>query len=99
MLNQLLSSAALGAIWVYQRSLSPVLYFFGARCRHYPSCSAYSADAFRKHGAWRGFWLTLSRLARCHPLGSSGVDPVPEGPARPWWRLDRQGDWSWRERD
>jgi putative membrane protein insertion efficiency factor len=58
----------------YKLLLSPM--FTGA-CRYYPSCSTYMADAIRVHGAWRGFWLGVKRLSRCHPLGSDGFDPVP----------------------
>ncbi|MBX3354821.1 MAG: membrane protein insertion efficiency factor YidD [Phycisphaeraceae bacterium] len=59
---------------LYQRLLSPVL---GGRCRFHPSCSCYAKEALRTHGAIRGSALTLRRLARCHPWGGSGVDPVP----------------------
>jgi len=97
-LEKLLKRAALGALWLYKRTLSPVLYFFGARCRHYPSCSDYAAEAFGRHPPWRAFWLTVSRLARCHPLGSHGIDPVPKGPGGPWWQIWRLGDWAWSER-
>ena len=48
-------------------------------CRYMPSCSAYAMEALQKHGAWRGTWLTARRLARCHPWGSRGWDPVPDG--------------------
>ncbi|WP_445376653.1 membrane protein insertion efficiency factor YidD [Niveispirillum fermenti] len=51
------------------------------RCRFYPSCSHYALEALSMHGAIRGGWLTLRRLARCHPWGGSGYDPVP--PAHP----------------
>jgi len=47
-------------------------------CRFDPSCSAYAADALRTHGAVRGTWLTVRRLARCHPWGGQGYDPVPD---------------------
>ena len=46
-------------------------------CRFVPSCSDYAAEALQEHGAWRGGWLAVRRVGRCHPLGSSGYDPVP----------------------
>lgn len=91
-------AAALGTIWLYKRTLSPVLYLLGARCRHQPTCSDYAAGAFRRHGAHRAFWLSLSRISRCHPWGSSGFDPVPDEPRRVGWRVWRLGDWAWTER-
>jgi uncharacterized protein len=65
----------LTAVRVYQIVLSPL---FSGSCRFEPSCSRYMAEAIRRHGALRGFWLGLRRLGRCHPLGSSGFDPVPD---------------------
>lgn len=58
----------------YQLTLSP---FLGGSCRFLPTCSAYAREAVERHGAWRGSWLALRRLSRCHPLGASGFDPVP----------------------
>jgi putative membrane protein insertion efficiency factor len=58
----------------YKLLLSPL---FTGSCRFYPSCSDYMAEAVRLHGPWRGLWLGCRRLARCHPLGGHGVDPVP----------------------
>ncbi|MFO1105290.1 MAG: membrane protein insertion efficiency factor YidD [Amaricoccus sp.] len=65
-------------IRAYRLLLSPWL---GAHCRFQPTCSAYALEALDRHGAWRGTWLTLRRLRRCHPWGGSGFDPVP--PASP----------------
>lgn len=92
------AKAALGALWLYKRTLSPVFYGLGARCRHLPTCSDYAAEAFRRHGAHKGLWLTLSRLSRCHPFGSHGFDPPPETLPNAGWRLWRYGDWAWTER-
>jgi uncharacterized protein len=58
----------------YQIVLSPLL---PASCRYYPSCSAYAIEALERHGAIRGGWLTLRRLARCNPFRPGGYDPVP----------------------
>jgi putative membrane protein insertion efficiency factor len=59
----------------YQLAVSPLL---GPRCRFAPSCSEYAREAIERHGAARGSLLALRRLLRCHPLGGSGFDPVPE---------------------
>jgi putative membrane protein insertion efficiency factor len=67
--------ALLALIRAYQLLLSPLL---GQRCRFYPSCSHYAAEAIRRHGAVKGGWLSLRRVARCHPLHPGGHDPVPD---------------------
>jgi len=81
----------LGVIRAYQLTLSSLI---GRTCRHLPTCSEYAAEAIRRHGAWAGCWLGLFRVARCHPWGSEGFDPVPERiPAHGWrvWRYRRRG--------
>jgi putative membrane protein insertion efficiency factor len=62
-------------IRAYQRWISPL---FGPRCRFHPTCSAYAAEAIATHGAARGSWLAVRRIARCHPWNPGGVDPVPQ---------------------
>jgi uncharacterized protein len=63
-----------GLIALYRYALSPML---GPSCRFHPSCSCYAQEAVAKHGALRGLWLSLARLARCHPWHPGGYDPVP----------------------
>ena len=59
----------------YQLTLSPML---GPHCRFYPSCSCYAHQAIEHHGIFRGVWLSLRRLLRCHPFAAGGYDPVPD---------------------
>ena len=59
----------------YQLAISPYL---GQNCRHSPTCSSYMIEAIREWGALRGTWMGLKRLARCHPWGTFGYDPVPK---------------------
>lgn len=61
-------------IRAYRLVASP---WVGNGCRFLPSCSAYALEALETHGAWRGGWLALRRVARCHPWGGHGHDPVP----------------------
>ena len=67
----------LAVLWIiraYQASLSPLL---PTSCRYLPSCSHYSHDVVDRYGVIKGAWLGVKRLARCHPLGGKGYDPVP----------------------
>ncbi len=61
-------------IRAYQLAISPLL---GPKCRFFPSCSQYAAEAIDAHGALRGSWLAVKRIARCHPWHEGGFDPVP----------------------
>jgi hypothetical protein len=63
-----------GLIRFYQWCISPVL---PARCIHVPSCSQYTLEAVQRHGAWRGLYMGVRRLLRCHPFSHGGYDPVP----------------------
>lgn len=63
----------------YKLLLSPL---FAGSCRYLPSCSEYAREAVVRHGAVKGAWLAARRLSRCHPLGSSGFDPVPDRSSR-----------------
>ncbi|AVW92170.1 membrane protein insertion efficiency factor YidD [Celeribacter baekdonensis] len=59
----------------YRLIFSP---WIGYNCRYQPTCSAYAMEALEKHGALKGSYLTMRRIGRCHPLGGTGYDPVPD---------------------
>ena len=66
------------ALRLYRWFVSPALtLLFGAACRFEPTCSVYAMEAVRRHGAGRGGWLAVKRLARCQPWGGGGCDPIP----------------------
>jgi uncharacterized protein len=74
-----LISRGIGKIFIalirfYQYAISPYL---APACRFTPTCSHYGVESVKKHGAFKGGWLTLKRIGRCHPWGGSGYDPVP----------------------
>ena len=73
-LRQLLLGLLMGAVRCYRCVISPLL---GPRCRYLPSCSAYCLESLARYGPQKGLWLSVKRLARCHPWGASGYDPVP----------------------
>ena len=89
-------AAARGGIRAYQLTLSG---FVGRQCRHLPTCSAYTDEAIARFGLWRGGWLGLSRICRCHPWGTSGFDPVPAvlDRAARWYTPWRYGTWTARQ--
>ena len=76
-------AVAIGLIRAYQWVVSPLL---PRSCRFAPSCSEYAAEAIGRHGVLAGVWLAMRRLARCHPWGGDGYDPVPDHPWRGAWR-------------
>ena len=73
-LKSILALPFISLIKIYQWVISPWL---GPKCRFTPTCSHYAVEAFRKYGAFKGFWLSLKRIGRCHPWGGHGYDPVP----------------------
>lgn len=74
-LGKLLAWPLLALVWLYRLLISPWL---GANCRYEPTCSRYAIEALREHGAFRGTWMAVKRIGRCHPWGGSGYDPVPD---------------------
>ena len=73
-INQMLSLPFILLIKIYQYGISPLI---GPKCRFTPTCSHYGLQAFRKYGIWKGFFLTVKRISKCHPWGGSGYDPLP----------------------
>jgi len=73
-MKKILSKIMIGGIRLYQYAISPYL---PPSCRYTPSCSAYGIEALKKHGPFKGGWLTIKRIASCNPWGGSGYDPVP----------------------
>lgn len=78
-------------IYVYRYTFKA---FVGQNCRHWPTCSEYALEAIDKNGPWRGLWLSVSRIVRCGPGGTHGVDSPPDirdvhHPIAPW----RYGRW------
>jgi len=69
-----MAKVLLALVAAYRYLLSPML---GRSCRFFPSCSEYAMEALERHGALRGTWLTVRRVARCHPWRPGGYDPVP----------------------
>lgn len=74
MITDALSAILILPIQFYRSCISPLT---PPSCRFTPTCSAYAIEAIRRHGPLRGTWLAVKRIARCHPWGGSGYDPVP----------------------
>jgi len=84
--------AGRGLLKIYRYTLSPLV---GYRCRHLPTCSDYADQALDRFGLWAGGWMTLSRLLRCQPWGTSGLDVVPDAvpPNARWYLPWRYARW------
>lgn len=81
--NLFMKFVLLGLIAVYRFLVKPALQFIagpGGSCRFTPTCSRYCEEAIRVHGAWKGGFLGVRRICRCHPWGGQGYDPVPAKP-------------------
>ncbi len=72
---KLLSFPLLGLVYFYKYAISPIT---PASCRHVPTCSSYMIEAIKVHGPFKGTFLGLRRISKCHPWGTHGYDPVPE---------------------
>ena len=73
-MKRFLSCILLLPIYFYRAAISPM---FPSSCRYVPTCSQYAIEAIKKHGPFKGLWLAVKRILRCHPWGGSGYDPVP----------------------
>lgn len=75
LLTSMASKTLIAFVRLYQLLISPLL---GANCRYQPTCSAYALEAVERFGPLHGSWIAVKRIARCHPFGGSGYDPVPD---------------------
>ena len=74
MVNKIITYFLISIIRMYQLFISPIL---GQNCRYLPSCSEYSIESIKQFGFFRGIFLSLKRISKCHPWGNHGYDPVP----------------------
>nr|WP_206172592.1 membrane protein insertion efficiency factor YidD [Treponema phagedenis] len=74
MIKKILSIICIGVIKFYQKAISPL---FPPTCRYYPTCSAYALESIKKYGPFKGVFLAIKRILRCHPFHKGGYDPVP----------------------
>nr|WP_215904660.1 membrane protein insertion efficiency factor YidD [Treponema phagedenis] len=74
MIKKILSIICIGVIKFYQKAISPL---FPPTCRYYPTCYAYALESIKKYGPFKGVFLAIKRILRCHPFHKGGYDPVP----------------------
>ena len=84
--------AGRGLVAIYRYTLAPLI---GPRCRHLPSCSDYADESITRFGLWAGGWMVFSRITRCQPYGTHGLDFVPAAlpPGARWFLPWRYGRW------
>lgn len=73
MIDKIFKNIAISLINLYKYLISPLL---GNNCRYLPTCSEYTKESIIKYGVVKGFWLGLKRIAKCHPWGKGGYDPI-----------------------
>ncbi|MDE6714939.1 MAG: membrane protein insertion efficiency factor YidD [Muribaculaceae bacterium] len=73
-INSFIKYCLLIPVYFYRAVISPL---FPPSCRYYPTCSQYAIEAINKYGPFKGLWLAVKRILRCHPWGGQGYDPVP----------------------
>ncbi len=73
-IKNIVGKLIIGLVKIYKYAISPML---PNSCRYTPTCSTYAIEAIQKYGPLKGTWLAIKRIARCHPWGGSGYDPVP----------------------
>jgi len=73
-LKKIINTIFIIPVKIYQWTISPLL---GSNCRHSPTCSEYTILSIKEWGGFRGIWLGIKRMSRCHPWGRTGYDPVP----------------------
>ena len=66
----------IGIIKIYKKTISPILSYFGIKCKYYPTCSEYTMQAIEKYGIIKGYFLGIKRILKCNPFSKGGYDPL-----------------------